>query len=207
MERRDYARAGALARSALAHYPDFVLAHYLLGEVALAEGQWEEAAGAFRHVLEQYPGSLAAHEALRAAVERLEPTSGTLTITFAADSHEAVRLGRVVQHGPQACHPIFDFVRALLSSLEAGVTRVVLEDVQGEGISGIVYVGAGGSELPVPCYPPDAIALALRAGIPIYATQDALTHAEPSPTPPPGAVSEWLERVRPSDFRQPSDEA
>ena len=141
------------------------------------------------------------------AIVRLDDASGTMTITFAADSHETVRLGRVVQHGPQACHPIFDFVRALLSSLEAGVTRVVLEDVQGEGISGVVYVGTGGSEMPVPCYPPDAIALALRAGIPIYATPDALGHAEPSPTPPPGVVSEWLERVRPTDFRQPSDEA
>ena len=84
------------------------------------------------------------------AIVRLDDASGTMTITFAADSHETVRLGRVVHHGPQACHPIFDFVRALLSSLEAGVTRVVLEDVQGEGISGVVYVGTGGSELPVP---------------------------------------------------------
>jgi len=61
--------------------------------------------------------------------------------------------------------------------------------------------------VPVPCYPPDAIALALRAGIPIYATHDALAHAEPSPPPPADAVSEWLERVRPADFRPPSDEA
>ena len=38
MDRRDYARAAALARSAVAHYPDFVLAHYLLGQVALADG-------------------------------------------------------------------------------------------------------------------------------------------------------------------------
>ena len=60
MDRRDYARAAALARSAVAHYPDFVLAHYLLGQVALAEAQWDEAAAAFRQVLEQYPGSLAA---------------------------------------------------------------------------------------------------------------------------------------------------
>ena len=65
----------------------------------------------------------------------------------------------------------------------------------------------GGRIIRFYCYPPDAIALALRAGVPIYATQDALTHAEPSPTPPPGAVSEWLERVRPSDFRPISDEA
>ncbi|MFI5078911.1 MAG: bifunctional nuclease domain-containing protein [Vicinamibacteria bacterium] len=139
------------------------------------------------------------------AIVRMDDVSGALTMTFAADSHEAVRLGRVVRHGPQACHPIFDFVRALLCSLEAGVTRVVLEDVQGEGISGVVYVGTGAAEVPVPCYPPDAIALALRAGIPIYATHDALAHAEPSP-PPADAVSEWLERVRPADFR-PSDEA
>ena len=72
MDRRDYARAAALARSAVAHYPDFVLAHYLLGQVALAEAQWDEAAAAFRQVLEQYPGSPAAHEALRRAVERME---------------------------------------------------------------------------------------------------------------------------------------
>ena len=77
------------------------------------------------------------------AIVRMDDSSGALTMTFAADSHEAVRLGRVVRHGPQACHPIFDFVRALLCSLEAGVTRVVLEDVQGEGISRVVYVGTG----------------------------------------------------------------
>jgi len=40
--------------------------------VILAEAQWDEAAAAFRQVLEQYPGSLAAHEALRRAVERME---------------------------------------------------------------------------------------------------------------------------------------
>jgi cytochrome c-type biogenesis protein CcmH/NrfG len=66
------ARAAVLARSALAHSPDFVLASYLLGQVALAQAVWPEAAAAFRHVLEQYPGSLAAHEALRRAVERME---------------------------------------------------------------------------------------------------------------------------------------
>jgi hypothetical protein len=40
--------------------------------VALAQALWAEAADAFRHVLTQYPGSLAAHEALRRAVERME---------------------------------------------------------------------------------------------------------------------------------------
>ena len=71
MDRRDYARADTLARSALAHYPDFVLARYLLGQVALAEARWAEAAAAFRRVLEHYPGSPTAREALRVALTRL----------------------------------------------------------------------------------------------------------------------------------------
>ena len=141
----------------------------------------------------------------RTAVVQLDDVQRGLTMTFSADPHEPGRLARLMERGPQACHPVFDFVRALLDSFEAGVVRIVLDDVQGEGIEGLVYVGWGGGELPVPCYPPDAIALALRAGIPIYATHDALSHAEPSPPPPADAVSEWLERVRPVDFRPPSE--
>jgi outer membrane protein assembly factor BamD (BamD/ComL family) len=75
MDRRDYARADALARSALEHDPDFVLARYLLGQVALAEARWDEAADAFRQVLERYPGSPATREALRVATTRLQPAA------------------------------------------------------------------------------------------------------------------------------------
>ena len=136
----------------------------------------------------------------RTAVVRLDDTQHRLTMTFSADAHEAARLAKTMECGPQACHPVYDFVRALLDSFEAGLARIVLDDVQGEGISGLVYVGWGGGELPVPCYPPDAIALALRAGVPIYATPAALSHAEPAP-PSPGAVSAWLDQVRPDDFQ------
>jgi hypothetical protein len=96
-----------------------------------------------------------------------------------------------------------DFVGALLGSFEAGVTRVVLDDVQGEGIAGLVFVGWG--ELPVPCYPPDAIALALRTGVSIHATAAALAHAQPAPVPAPDEVSAWLDGLRPTDFRAGDD--
>jgi bifunctional DNase/RNase len=125
-----------------------------------------------------------------------------VTITFSAEPREATRLARVLEAGPQACNPVLDFVRALLNSFEAGLARIVLDDVQGEGIAGLVYVGWGGTELPVPCCPPDAIALALRAGVPIYATPAALSHAEPAPLL--DSVGPWLERVRPDDFQAPA---
>ena len=47
----------------------------------------------------------------------------------------------------------------------------------------------------MPCYPPDALALVLRTGVPIYATAAAL-----SPAQPDVAVSDWLEHVKPDDF-------
>jgi bifunctional DNase/RNase len=141
----------------------------------------------------------------RTAIVRLDDGRHSLTMTFSAELREASRLARVLECGPQACHPVFDFVRALLDSFEAGLARIVLDDVQGEGIAGLVDVGWGGAELPVPCYPPDAIALALRAGVPIYATAAALSHAEPPP-PAAGAVGAWLETVRPEDFDTPAGE-
>jgi cytochrome c-type biogenesis protein CcmH/NrfG len=63
-------RAAALAARALAHYPDFVLAHFLAGQAALARGRWEEAVAAFQAVLRLYPGSMAGRRALQAAMER-----------------------------------------------------------------------------------------------------------------------------------------
>ena len=72
----------------------------------------------------------------RTAIVRLDDSERRLTMTFAADPHEASRLARVMEHGPRACHPMLDFVGALLGSFEAGVVRVVLDDVQGEGSPG-----------------------------------------------------------------------
>lgn len=132
------------------------------------------------------------------AVVALEDAEHRARLTFYADPHEAVRLVRLVRRGPEACHPVFDFVRALLTSLEMGMTRVVLDDVGGHGIGGTVYVRCAGAEVAVPCYPPDALALALRAGVPIYATSAALTHAKSNVADP--ALTDWLEQVKPDDF-------
>lgn len=135
----------------------------------------------------------------------LEDISGRLTLTFYADPGEVRRLGQELTRGRCACHPVYDFIQGLLTAFEATPTRVVLDDVEGEGIGGLVYLRRAGCELRVPCYPPDALALALRTDVPIYATTAALDHAEslsPSPsTPNPGGnVRQWLEQVKPEDF-------
>jgi bifunctional DNase/RNase len=140
----------------------------------------------------------------RTAIVRLDDSERRLTMTFAADPHEASRLARVMEHGPRACHPMLDFVGALLGSFEAGVVRVVLDDVQGEGIAGLVYVGWGGAELPVPCYPPDAIALALRTRSPILVDETVIDHARnvdlSADRDDPKHLKKWLEELDPDDL-------
>lgn len=83
------------------------------------------------------------------------------------------------------------------------LTRVVLEDAGGRGIGSRVYVPSGAGELGVPCYPPDALALALRANVPVYATADALAQSKrvmPGDRDEPPDVAQWLAHVRPEDF-------
>ena len=78
----------------------------------------------------------------------------------------------------------------------------MLEDIEGQGVGALVHVRQGESETVVTCYPPDAVALAIREQLPIYATEAALDHAVPISPPPtePGEVTDWLDHVRPQDF-------
>jgi len=77
--------------------------------------------------------------------------------------------------------------------------------VQGQGISSRIYFRRFEAELDIPCYAPDAFALALRANVPIYATDEVLAHAAPL-SPSSSALEagrdlrKWLERVKPKDF-------
>ena len=68
---KDHERAETLGRQALAHFPDHVLAWYLLGQIALGREHWEEAATAFTNVVRRYPGSFAGHRDRGVALERL----------------------------------------------------------------------------------------------------------------------------------------
>jgi uncharacterized protein len=135
----------------------------------------------------------------RRAIIVLEDTGGRQELTFYADLDEARRLVQQLQRGPTACHPVFDFIRALLEAFDTRPTLVVLEDVHGHGVGANVHLRGANGEIVVPCYPPDALSLALRAGVPVYATPEALRHtaAEPGSSPPGqrDPITRWLENI------------
>jgi tetratricopeptide (TPR) repeat protein len=68
--RQEYRQAESFAREAVAHYPQHLLAHYLLGEIALAEARWDEAIQAFATVVSLYPGCFVAHRDLGIALDQ-----------------------------------------------------------------------------------------------------------------------------------------
>jgi hypothetical protein len=45
-----------------------------------------------------------------------------------------------MSRGPRACHPIFGFIQTLLRCWHAVPVRIVLEDVNGDGIGALVYL-------------------------------------------------------------------
>ncbi len=137
------------------------------------------------------------------AIVALEDVAQRFRLVFYADPHEIRRLAREMDTAKHVPNPIYDFIQALLGTVEVTPARVVLDDVHGKGLGGFVYFLQAEEELSLPCYPPDALALALRWGVPIYVTEKALAaHAEPlsSSTNVPdegGNGKRWLEPVRP----------
>lgn len=139
------------------------------------------------------------------AIIMLQDVNEQLRLTFYANLEEAQRLAHVIERPPCAGQPVCDFIQSLLEAFQAPATHVVLDEVKGEIIGSYIYFRRAESDIVVPCYAPDALALALRANLPIYATVAALAHAErlsfsPSTDDGLGEVTQWLEQVKPEDF-------
>ena len=140
------------------------------------------------------------------AIVVLEDMEQRIRLAFSTDPHEAHRLAREMGHARCSCNPVYDFMQSLLGAFRATISHVVLDDMGSKGIGAIICLRLGEVELTRSWYPPGALALALRAKVPIYATAQALAHAHPLSPPPDGLPSsstearEWLERVRPEDF-------
>jgi bifunctional DNase/RNase len=135
----------------------------------------------------------------------LEDLAQRFRITFAADVHEARRLAREMGRARCTCNPVYDFIQSLLGTFEATISRVIIDDLDGKGIGAVICLQRAEGALSLPCYPPDALALALRAKVPVYASLKVLAHAQrlTAPgtfSPGPTEVRQWLEGVRPENF-------
>jgi len=77
-----------------------------------------------------------------------------------------------------------DLALSFLSTFHSRLRRVIISDLRDNTYYATLYLEADGKELTLDSRPSDAIALALRAGVPIYANDKALVGgARPSNKP------------------------
>jgi len=127
------------------------------------------------------------------------------SLAIAADTGESRRLAVEVARHPNDEHPIYDFVDGLLRVSRLQPTRVLLVYVAGTGIrSAVAFEGTDG-EVAVTCYASDALALAVRRGLPIFVSASVFSDLHPMAAPVSAGedratLAQWLDEVKPADF-------
>ena len=93
---------------------------------------------------------------------------------------EALAINRQI-HGEMMPRPMtHDLMLSIVEAFDGRIVKVavsdLLEDEQGNGtFYGFMVIAREGREAVIDCRPSDAIAMAVRAGCPIYVSSDVLT--------------------------------
>ena len=98
-----------------------------------------------------------------------------------------------------------DLIKNVLEAVEAKVEKIVVNDLRENTFFALIHLRMGEEEVTVDSRPSDAIALALRAGAPIFVDDDVVRRAKTVETAPKEAddqekLKEWLENLKPEDF-------
>jgi bifunctional DNase/RNase len=98
-----------------------------------------------------------------------------------------------------------DLIKNVLEAVEAKVEKIVVNDLRENTFFALIHLRMGEEEITVDSRPSDAIALALRAGAPIFVDDDVVRRAKNVETVPKEAddqekLKEWLENLKPEDF-------
>jgi len=99
-----------------------------------------------------------------------------------------------------------DLMRDLLSNLEVSVDRIVVTELREGTFYAEIRMTSDGESVTVSSRPSDAIALAVRATVPIFADESVLEEAgihidEEEDSDEVEQFKEFLEQVTPEDFR------
>ncbi|HEX9758058.1 MAG TPA: bifunctional nuclease family protein [Nitrospiria bacterium] len=87
-----------------------------------------------------------------------------------------------------------DLIKNILDSLNAKVISIVVTDLKESTYFAKIHLMFNDSEFSIDSRPSDAIALALRADVPIFATEEVIKkHSSED-------LDRWLDNLRPEDF-------
>jgi len=106
-----------------------------------------------------------------------------------------------------------DLIKNILEAIEARLLKVVVTDLRENTFFAELHLQIGSGEYTVDSRPSDAIALALRVAAPIFVNEEVVRKAkslevtkdaestEPVKADDPEKLREWLENIKPEDFK------
>ena len=99
-----------------------------------------------------------------------------------------------------------DLFRNVLQEIGVGMDRVVITELRDGTFYALIHMSQNGSRFEISSRPSDAIALAVRASVPIFANEEVLTEAsilipaEEDEDQEVERFKEFLDHVSPEDF-------
>ena len=122
---------------------------------------------------------------------------GTSEATAIAFALQGVVTARPMTH---------DLMKTMLEELAVNVSKILITELREGTFYATIEMGKNGSGLEISSRPSDAIALAVRLGVPIFAHEDVLTEAsivireDEEQEEEVEKFREFLDQVRPEDF-------
>ena len=124
----------------------------------------------------------------------LKETDGTGTLPIWIGKPEAdsiaLALGKVATPRPLT----HDLVKNIVDGLRIKIARVVVTEITDNTYYALIYLNDGTKETLVDSRPSDAVAVALRAGVPIFVEDGIMA------TRSADELDEWLKNLKPEDF-------
>jgi bifunctional DNase/RNase len=117
---------------------------------------------------------------------------GTLPIWIGKPEADSIALaiGKVVTPRPLT----HDLIKNVFDALEVKAHRVVITEIVENTYFALIYVYDGKKEITIDSRPSDAVAVALRAQVPIFVEEDVLEVRKAD------ELEEWLKNLKPEDF-------
>ena len=139
----------------------------------------------------------------------LKESDGDRYLPIWIGTAEAQAIAFALQGGVPPRPMTHDLMRDLLSTLDVGVQRIEITELRDSTFYAVIHMARDGSRYEVSSRPSDAIALAVRMEVPIFAAEDVLDDAairldeDDDPEEAEAEVEkfrEFLQHVNPEDF-------
>jgi bifunctional DNase/RNase len=122
---------------------------------------------------------------------------------------EATAIALALQGNPTPRPMTHDLLKNLLEEVQVRVDRIVITELRDGTYYATIHMSRNGSSYEVSSRPSDAIALAVRVGVPIFANEDVLSEASilikdgEDEEQEVEKFREFLDQVTPEDFERP----